>query len=404
MKQRQVKLSTLVISIAFVCVLTFNLTAGYFLFYFNGRLDNISQAEKDFGKLTKVREIIKEYYIGTADQKAMVEGAIDGYVTGMGDRWSHYFTKEEFAKLNEDSNPEFEGIGVQASHDAETNSLKVLEIYPNSPAEKAKIMINDLIISVDGQSVANLGYQGAVNKIRGEVGTDVKLKVINALTKQVNDVTLTRAKVKKISVRYQMLSGNIGLVRISEFESYTFDEFKIAVDKLVSDGAVGLVFDVRNNPGGQLDALIKMLDYILPKGTLLTQSDKSGKKTVYSSDDKMIDLPMSVLINESSISAAEFFAAAVSEFNKGHLVGVNTNGKCYSQERISLPDGSGLLLSTQQYLTPKGNNLVEKQGLKPDFYVELPQEDSDRIYELDPVDDAQLQKAVQVIFLPVDND
>lgn len=404
MKQKLVKFSTLVISVAFVCVLTFNLTAGYFLFYFNSRLDNISQAEKDFPKITKVRDIIKEYFIGTADEEGMINGAIEGYVSGMGDKWSHYFTAEEFAKLNEDSNPEFDGIGIQASHDTVTNSLKVLEIYPGSPAENAKIMINDLIISIDGESVANLGYQGAVSKIKGEVGTKVTLKVINALTQHVSDVTLTRAKVKKVSIRYQMLSAKIGLIRISEFESYTFDEFKVAVDKLVSDGAVGLVFDVRNNPGGQLNTLIKMLDYILPKGTLLTQSDKSGKKTVYSSDDKQINLPMSVLINDSSISAAEFFAAAVSEFNKGHLVGVNTTGKCYSQERIPLPDGSGLLLSTQQYLTPKGHNLVEQKGLKPDFYVELPKEDSDRLYELDPQDDVQLQKAIQVIFLPVDND
>lgn len=347
-------------------------------------------------KLQEIEQLIEQRYIGEVDREALYESAAAGMVAGTGDRWSYYMTKEEFVSYQETMANAFVGVGITIT-ETEEGYLEVLKLTPGSGAEEAGIQPGDLVIAADGKSTVELGMEGAKNAIRGEEGTSVLLTVKRG--EETLDFTVERRYLQTPVATATMLADNIGLVHIENFDSRCYAETVAAIDTLLAQGARALIFDVRNNPGGYKDELVDVLDYLLPEGAVLFRSeDYAGRKEEDTSDARSLDIPMAVLMNGNSYSAAEFFAAALSEYDKAILVGEATTGKGRFQTTFRLSDGSAVNLSIGRYTTPMGVDL-SGVGLTPDIPVEISEETAAAIYAgtQDPATDPQIQAAVAAL-------
>jgi len=318
-------------------------------------------------------------------------------VAMLGNRWSHYLTPEQFSSVMTSLNSKVVGIGINAVFDSENDAVLVLEVFEDSPAAAAKLAPFDRIVSVDGKKVADIGYDAAVKSIAGAVDTPVSLVITRDGAPAPINMTITRREIDVTNVSSKILDGNIGYIKITSFDSNVDKDFIQALDRLKKAQVVGIVFDVRNNPGGIMQVLVNTLDPLLPEGTILREEDKLGKVKNYDSDKNALELPMAVLTNEYSISAAEFFAAALRESGKATIVGEPTTGKGFAQSNIPLKDGSGLVLSVSKYFTGKGVSLEETGGIKPDRLIEFTDAENARFYLLSETEDRQLQAALGVI-------
>ena len=293
-------------------------------------------------------------------------------------------------------NNSYVGIGITLEDAQKTGAFRVLAVAEGGPAQQAGMLPEDEIIRVDGEDVDGLSLDDLSARIKGEAGSQVTL-VVN---RQGEEVTLvvTRNQVNTVVAKGNLINGEIGYVRIENFVARSSEETIGVIDDLISQGATKLIFDVRSNSGGYEEELIKILDYLLPEGTLLSNADKAGVEETFASDAECIDLPMAVLINEDSYSAAELFAAVLSEYGAAKTVGSHTVGKGYYQNLFRLDDGSAVDLSVGRYFTSKGENL-EGVGLTPDVQVEMNDEDYALFYYgmLDQEQDAQLQAAVDLL-------
>ncbi|MDP4109100.1 MAG: S41 family peptidase [Bacillota bacterium] len=363
----------------------------------NSRLDSLKEKEKEYSKFDKVKENVELYYVGKYDENALVDGAMKGYINALGDKWSLYLTPEEYSEVKQDMKNEYAGVGMTISYKSDTGAMVITGVGEGSPAAKAGIEKLDEVVEIDGVSVAKLKSNDILEEMRGKEGTTVKLKIRKASTGEVKDLSLTREKIKVQAVKTEMLGGSVGLVTISNFDSGVDEQFKTGVNALIKGGAKALIFDVRFNGGGSTASMIPALDMLLPQVKVFSMRDKSGQGQDFMSDKAEINLPMAVIVNEYSYSAAEYFAAVLQEYKKAEVVGEKTTGKCYAQELIGLPDGSGLYLSTKTFLTPKGVNLAEKGGITPDYIVEMPDKDMTNFSSLTKSQDAQLQKAYSVV-------
>lgn len=364
---------------------------------YDNKIGELNKRAEEYAKISEVQNYIEKYYVNDYEESDLTDGAAAGMVAYLGDKWSYYLNAEQFAALSDSLNNKLVGIGVSVAYDADSGGILVYEVYQNSPAEKAGLLPLDVIVAVDGTAVSELGYDAAVNKVRGEEGTAVSLKAYRASAKQNLEFNIVRQNVQIESVRSQILDGNIGYVKIRSFDLNVDKSFIEAVQNLQKANVKGIIFDVRNNPGGSLQSLVKSLDILLPEGTIISERDKAGKETVFTSDANEVNLPMAVLVNEHSISAAEFFASSLQEHGKAVVIGMPTTGKGCAQEPIQLKDGSGMMLSTQKYFTAKGVSLAEAGGIKPDQQVELTEEELARFYRLTPKEDRQIQAAVAAI-------
>ena len=345
-------------------------------------------------KLREIDRIAASRYVGDLDAEAVADYAAVGYVAGLGDQWSSYIPADQYEQYR--MNSEGQGCGIGVAVISTEDSIRVNLVYDDSPAAQAGIEKGDYIVAAAGLTVEADGADAVIDAIRGDEGTEVSVSVRKDGTDEVQELTMQRAVVTQKMAWGQMLDGSVGYIRIENFHDGAAAQFQSTLDGLLADGAQSLVIDVRHNGGGRVKEMSEALDPLLPEGTIMTLRTKDGDETVYSSDADMIDLPIAVLIDDQSISAAEFFAAALQEYGRATLVGTHTTGKGRAQQTFELSDGSAVNLSVEEYFTPNGNSLADV-GIAPDIEVTLTEEQQADFYFLTPEDDPQLQKAVESV-------
>ena len=343
--------------------------------------------------------LIRTRFVGPYEMGDAVDGAMGGMIAALGDRWSYYLDPEAYADQQERRRNEYTGIGVTVSYEDE-GGLRILAVTEGGPAQAAGLAAGELITAVDGTSLAGEArYQGA-ELIQGEAGTTVSLTV-QAADGGERTVTVERRAIQENPVEYALLEGaggKVGYVKLSNFYQRSAQEVEAAVTDLQSQGAQALVFDMRNNGGGYLDELTEMLDFLLPEGPIFRMKDRAGNETVTQSDAACVDLPMAVLVNQDTYSAAEIFAAELQEKVGGYIVGVPTSGKGYSQQTYPLFNGGAVGLSTNTYYTGEGVSLIGT-GVTLDREVALSEEEAALLLagQLPYDQDGQLQAALALL-------
>jgi carboxyl-terminal processing protease len=350
----------------------------------------------DVSKLEILEQLILERFIGEADRDAMENAAADAMVGALGDRWSYYIPADEYSDYQNQMKNVYVGVGITITQMEDRSGLHVEAVADGSPAQEAGVLAGDLVVAVDGTSIAGKDISEIKSMIQGQADTKVILTVRRG--EESLDISVTRREIKTVVASGQMLTEDVGYVRIVNFNRNCASETKAAIEALKAQGAKKLVFDVRNNPGGYASELVEVLDYLLPEGKLFTKVDYTGKETTNMSDAAFLDMPMAVLVNGNSYSAAEFFAAALREYDAAVVVGEKTCGKGYYQVTYELPDGSAVGLSIGKYYTPKGESLAEV-GVTPDNVVPVRDELAAQIRAglIDPANDPQVQTAVTAL-------
>lgn len=348
-------------------------------------------------KLDQLEALISEKFIGEEDQKAIEDAAAEAMVTALGDRWSYYMTAEEYESYLEQMNNAYVGIGVTVQAREDGAGLDVVQVSDGGGAQDAGILAGDIIIAVDGTGIVDMQIDEVKTMIRGKENTQVVLTVLRGEEELV--FTVTRRTIQTAVATGTMLEGNIGLVRIVNFDSRCAEETIAAIEELIGQGAQKLIFDVRYNPGGYKRELVNLLNYLLPEGLLFRSEYYDGTVTDDNSDASCLEIPMVVLVNGSSYSAAEFFAAALRDYDWASVVGTQTCGKGYFQNTYQLSDGSAVALSVGKYYTPGGVSLAEVGGLTPDAVVEVSDETAAAIYAgtIDPMEDPQILAAIEIL-------
>lgn len=349
-------------------------------------------------KLDQLEQLILDKFIGEADKTAMEDAAAYAMIESLGDRWSYYIPADEYSSYVDQMNNSYVGIGVTIQVQEDHSGFLVTKVNEGGPADQAGMLPGDLFIAVDGTDVRGWDVNDASALVKGEENTTVDITVL----REGEEITLTVTRMLVITpvATAKMLEGNIGLITIANFDNRCADETIAAIDSLLSQGAEKLIFDVRFNPGGYVHELCAVLDYILPEGDLFRSVNYAGYESLETSDEKCIEgIPMAVLINGESYSAAEFFAAALREYDYAIVVGQNTTGKGYFQQTTVLNDGSAVGLSMGKYFTPKGVSLAEAGGLTPDVVMEVDEDVYMEIYAgtLDPMADPQILAAIEAL-------
>ncbi len=345
--------------------------------------------------------LINTQFVGEYDEGEVVDAAMTAMVDALGDRWSHYLTAEDYAAQQTRRENVYVGIGVTVTY-ADERGLTIQAVSEGGPAEEAGLLAGEVITAVDGQSLAGEARYGATTLIQGEEGTTVELELLG--TDGVSrTVTVERRRVETDPVSYEMLPGEIGYVRLENFYDRSAEQLNAAVDDLVGQGAVALVFDLRNNGGGYLRELTDMLDHLLPEGPIFRSQDRAGNETVTESDAACVEVPMAVLVNADTYSAAEFFAAELQEQGVGVIVGEATSGKGYSQQTFPVPGGGAMSISTAKYFTGEGVSLIGT-GLTLDRELSLSEEDAALLAAgtLEHSEDEQLQAALELLAERID--
>ena len=323
-------------------------------------------------KTSVLQNIIDRYFLFDEDMTKVEDGIYAGMMNGLGDPYTVYYTKEEYKALNEDTEGKYSGIGAVVSQNPNTKIITIVKIFDNSPANDAGLQVGDIIYKIDGEEVAGTDMDILVKtKIRGEEGTSFKMTVLRGDERKEVELDLIRRSIEVETVAGKMLDNNIGYIAVSQFDAVTSEQFKSNIESLQSQGMTKLIVDLRGNPGGLLDQVVDMLDYILPDGLVLYTEDKYGKREEYYSDGSHeLKIPMVVLVNENSASASEVFTATFRDFEWGTVVGKTTFGKGIVQNVLPLGDGTAVKITTQHYYPPSGYDL-HKVGIKPDFEVDL---------------------------------
>jgi len=390
------------LTLVLVCLAGFLLAslcfAAFVVFEF-GSADSIPSA----AKFAEIYSAIDKDYVGQPDMEKVSDAAYSAMIAAIDDRWSYYMTAEQFEQYQQYQSNSYTGIGVTIEKDEDSGLFKVSVVLEDSPASQAGINIGDLMVAIDGQELSGKTSDEVKQLIEAKQGADFEL-TLRSQDGTERSVEVAAKTVFSKPVKYEMLDGNIGYIKIKNFEGDSGDEIISAVDELIADGAKGIVFDVRNNPGGLLSELLKALDHLLPEGDMFVSVNEQGDETVKKSDADCVEIPMTVLVNENSYSAAEFFAAALSEYDLSSLVGTHTTGKARSQVNIVLRDGSAVHISTNSYLTPKRVDLSEKGGLAPDVSVSLSKEEEAKLVSglLEHDKDPQLIAALDEIKALID--
>ena len=352
-------------------------------------------------KLSEIETYVDAFFIGEIDEKKLADSVASGMIEGLGDEWSYYIPAEEYDSYLETVSNSYVGIGVTITSEGVAHGLLITDVTPDSPAYHAGLQIGDLLVAVEGLPVLDgseeaLDLNSAKNLVRGEEGTDVTLTIEREGKR--SDVTITRAPIKVVNVTCEDLENGLYYIRIRNFDSNAASDTIAAIQQAQAAGAEGIIFDVRYNPGGYKHELVNLLDYILPEGPLFRSVNYDGRESVDYSDEDHIEIPMAVLVNYDSYSAAEFFAAALQEYGAAQIVGEQTYGKGYFQNTIPLSDGSAINISVGRYTTPNGVSLVGK-GITPDHVVEISDEEKLDLYygRMEKEKDEQLKKAIEVL-------
>lgn len=390
---KKVSLGVTISIAAIAAAITFILTMTFSMDVFNTKVQGLSEREEMYNKLEKLDNLVRSKYVGAIDEKSLLDGIAAGYVSGLNDKYAHYYSIDDYEDQKLGSDGYTVGIGVTVTKE-ESGYISVVSVTNGSPAAEAGILVGDVIVGVDGEDVLALGYDAAVKRVRGVEGTTVSIVV----RREGEDTSLNvaRKKIDIVSSYGEMIEGDVGYVRITEFNGATPTQFETAVSDLIQQGAKAFLFDVRDNRGGTVNSVAEILDYLLPKGVLATAVYKDGTETVLheSDEERQLDLPMTILVNGNTASAAELFAAAIRDFDKGELVGETTYGKGVMQETYSLEDGSGVTITVAQYNPPKSGN-YDGVGLKPDYEAASPASLSES--SPDKQTDPQFKKGLEVL-------
>ncbi len=346
-------------------------------------------------KLQALEQTIDEYYyLNEVTDEEYETGIYKGMLMALGDDYSEYYTEEEVQSLLEQIEGTFYGIGAYISIDTASGLPKISGVIKGAPAEEVDLRTNDLIYEVDGQSTYNMSLTEVVSLIKGNEGTEVTLTIVRNGESDYLDIKVTRRQVETPTIEYQKMEDGMAYIIISEFDDITVTQFADALAQARSDGMRGLILDVRANPGGSLDAVVKMLQQILPKGDIVSTKDKNGNGSVFKSDgSKQLEVPLVLLIDMNSASASEIMAAAIKEYGIGTLVGTNTFGKGIVQQIVPFADGTAIKVTTSSYYTPKGND-IHGVGVAPDILCEF---DGEAYYASEDHPDNQLEKAKEVL-------
>ena len=400
-EQKRFKTYKIIMLVVLVAFITFLVTSIVMYQYFTNDSFGKSIVEKseqtsDIAEtLEDYRKIIDKYYLGDIDEEKLKEGAIAGYIKGLDDEYTEYISKEDMADYMADATGNFVGVGVYMVQDTEANKIMVLSPIKGSPAEKAGVQPGDYIIAVDGVTYTGEQMTEASNKIKGETGTTVKLQIQRK--DETLDIELTRENIKVNPVEGEVLENNIGYIEFSSFDDGTAEEFKTKFEELQGKGIKSLIIDLRNNGGGIVDEALEIANYILDKDSvILYEVDKNNNETVEkTTDDPIINMPIVILTNENTASSSEILAGALKDHKKATIVGEKTYGKGVIQRLLTLPDGSGLKITSEKYLTPNRTE-INKVGIEPDEKVELP-ETVTNILNVEKNEDTQLQKAIEIL-------
>ena len=357
---KKFKLTHLII----VCLAVAALTAGATYALTIGGIGS-KQYFDDAKAYVEIEKIINENYIGSVDDDTLFNAAASAMVRSIDDKWSYYMSPEEYAAYKLTSSNEYAGIGISVKQN-DSGDFEIFSVDSGTPAEAAGLTAGQLIVSVDGQPVADMTLSEMQELIRSKLNKDFPMVVSD---KKGNEVSVTVACeiIYKDPVSSRMLDGNIGYIKIANFEAGSSEGTINAIERLVAEGATSFIFDVRNNPGGLLSELVSLLDYLLPDGDIFISVDKQGNETVKTSDKICLSSKMAVLVNANTYSAAEFFAAALQEYDWATIVGEHTTGKARSQITLELSNGGAVHISTHKYLTPDRVDLSEVGGIKPDI-------------------------------------
>lgn len=351
-----------------------------------------SVSESDVNdKLDLINALIDRYYLyeDEIDADALAEGIYSGYASALGDPYTEYYDQEESQALLENTSGEFSGIGATLTQASGDTGVTIVNVYKDSPADKAGLKAGDILSQVDDHEVAGEDLETVVSWVKGETGTEVTLHV----RRDGEELTMTavRDTIEVQTVEYEMKEGNIGYLSVSEFDKVTYDQFSEALDSLEEQGMEGLVIDLRNNPGGNLDTVTDMLRLLLPEGTIVSIKDKDGNTEELTCDgEHEFTKPLAVLVNQYSASASEIFSGAVQDYGSGQIVGVTTYGKGVVQQLTDLGDGTYLKLTIAEYYTPSGRS-INGVGVEPDVEVEYEYDEND------PESDNQLDRAMEVV-------
>lgn len=389
---KKLSLGVAIALMAIVASTTFSITMVYSTRIFNDKVHSIKEREAMYSKIAEIDRLVRQNYYGDIDEAVLTDNIANGYVTGINDIYGVYLTAEQYSQQMQTYDGKTADVGISTSKDA-SGYIKIVEVYPGSAAETADLQVGDLIVKVEDITVTNDTYERAINALKGEAGTMVNVTIRRNAEDSTRDVTRRRVEIPTVNSR---MIGDIGYIKIKEFNNNTSSQFKKAVNKLMSDGAKALIFDVRNNLGGTMSSVTDMLDLLLPEGDIVSATYKNGENKVLAvSDAKEINLPMVVLQNQRSASASELFAQALKDYDKAKVVGTTSYGKGMMQNVYQLSDGSALDLTVAQYNPPKSPNF-DKVGVKPDHDVALTPDQEKIFVDLDENTDPQLKKAIEV--------
>ncbi len=346
-------------------------------------------------KMQTLENTIDNYfYLHDVTDEELQDGIYRGMLQALGDPYSEYYTAEELNDLMEQTEGVYYGIGAYVSQDTATGLPKISGVIAGAPAEEVDLRANDLIYEVDGESTYGLSLTEAVGLIKGPENTDVTLTIVREGESDYLEVTVTRRKVETPTVNYEMLEDGMAYIQLTEFDDVSVKQFEEALASVRKDGMKGMILDLRANPGGSLSAVVDMARMILPEGMIVYTEDKNGKRAEYTCDgDKELDVPLVVLVDMNSASAAEIMAGAIKDYKLGTLVGTTTFGKGIVQQIIPFRDGSAVKVTISAYYTPDGNN-IHGLGIEPDIVCEF---DGDAYYGSEDRPDNQLEKAKEVL-------
>ena len=349
-------------------------------------------AELDYQeKIDMILSYLKAYYLNDLDDQTIEDALAKGLMENIGDKYAQYYTEEEFDTLMEEMNGSYAGIGVQIVM-TDDNKVEVYKVFKDSPAQEAGVQIKDLIVEAAGVRDFET-LDELVSLVRGEIGTTVDL-VIERGGEELA-MTIERREIETESIYYEMLSDTVGYLQIAEFNTSTVQQFEDAIEALEASGMTAIIMDLRDNPGGDYDSVVAICDRVLPEGVIVSVEDRQGGIFTENSDAICLDIPIVILVNENTASAAELFTMTLKDYDMAQIVGTTTYGKGIVQSIFRLIDGSGLKFTTEKYYGPKGN-CIQDEGIEPDYIVEFPEE----VYEdgvITREEDIQLQKAAELL-------
>ncbi len=390
---KNITLGKAIALMALTAAVTIALTMVFSTTVFNLKLSSINERQAIYEKITEINDIVRENYNEEINETTLLDNISKGFAYGIGDIYAEYYTAQEYSQFKDDLGGKTVGIGTGIVKDAE-GYARLVSVYEDSPAQISGLQKGDQLVKIAGIDVLT-SYTEAVNSLKGDAGAPVVVTYRRA--GEEFEIEITRRKVTVPSIETEILDSNISYIKVTDFNSNTPTQFESAVSSAISEKRTGIIIDIRNNGGGTLKSAAEMIDLIVPEGPVVSSKKKDSEaKVIYKSDSAEVNIPIAVLVNKNTASAAELFACALRDYGKAKLVGSQTYGKGVMQDVYPLSDGSAIKITTAEFNPPISENF-NGVGLKPDFVVDLSAEQEKLWYELTVDTDPQLIKALSVV-------